>query len=129
MGCDSLTGVRRPDRGRSDVQEYGFISFSQRMEDKWLPIVGKRDKNAFMGLKSGFKELYKYKGTLGALGALGEGRALSTKVRHEKNHYIVFVHLTLRSQPISRHHLSSHLRRRISHQRNPRPGSDPPQLI
>lgn len=87
MGCDSLTGVRRPDRGRYDVQEYGFISFSQRMEDKWLPIVGKRDKNAFMGLKSGFKELYKYKGTLGALGALGtllEGRALSTKVRHEK---------------------------------------------
>lgn len=87
MGCDSLTGVRRPDHGRYDVQEYVFILFSQRMEDKWLPIVGKRDKNAFMGLKSGFKELYKYKGTLGVLGALGtllEGRALSTKVRHEK---------------------------------------------
>lgn len=103
-----------------------------RMEDKWLPIVGKIDKNAFMGLKSGFKELYKYKGTLGslaALGALGEGRALSTKVRHEKNHYIVFVHLTPRSQPISRHHLSSHRRIRISCQRNPRPGSDPLQLI
>lgn len=71
MGCDSSTGVRKPDRGRYDVQEYGFISFSQMVEDKWLPIVGKRDKNAFMGLKSGFKELYKYKGTLGGLGALG----------------------------------------------------------
>lgn len=45
---------------------------------------------------------------MGALGALGEGRALM--VRQEKNHYIVFVHLTPRSQPISHHQLSSHLR-------------------
>lgn len=86
----------------------------------------RKEKNTCMGLKSGSRELHKYEGALGALGALGEGRALLTKAHQEKNPCIV--HLTP-SQLTSRHHGSAHLRRRICWQQNPRPGAEPPPWI